>query len=200
VSRSPAVFARVQWDTWRPPGWFDDAEFAATAQSFTSPDWVAIALNAYRARYQKDEQHNRATTRMPGAPARPNSSTPALMVQGGSDFCDQPQSLIQARVEGHAGDMTSDLLLRSASHDARPWDCLLARIRAPSLDRQIAAGCPPATSRLLAIRARQIVSPAGRRGLAEGWEHVLDLARRPPVPRPPRGPLCRDLDSEGCYR
>jgi hypothetical protein len=88
--------------------------------------------------------------------------------------------------------MTSDLLLRSASHDARPWDCLLARLRAPSLDRQIAAGCPPATSRLLAIRARQIVSPAGRRGLAQGWEHVLDLARRPPVPRPPRGPLCRD--------
>jgi hypothetical protein len=50
VSRNPAVFARVQWDAWRPPGWFDDAEFAATAQSFTSPDWVAITLNVYRAR------------------------------------------------------------------------------------------------------------------------------------------------------
>lgn len=69
---------------------------------------------------------------------------------------------------------------------------MLAPVRAPSLDRQIVAGCPPRSGRALAIRARQIVSPAGRRGLAQGWEHVLDLGRRPPVPRTPRGPLCRD--------
>jgi hypothetical protein len=87
--------------------------------------------------------------------------------------------------------MTTDLLLRSASQDYRPWDRLLARVRAPSLDRQLVAGCPPGSSRALAIRARQIVSPAGRRGLAQGWEHVLDLAREPLVPRTTRGPLCR---------
>jgi hypothetical protein len=86
--------------------------------------------------------------------------------------------------------MTTDLL-RSASQDHRPWDRLLARVRAPSLDRQLVAGCPPGSSRALAIRARQIVSPAGRRGLAQGWEHVLDLAREPLVPRTTRGPLCR---------
>jgi hypothetical protein len=98
--------------------------------------------------------------------------------------------LTGARVEGHDREMNTDKL-RSASGDHQPWNRLLARVRAPSLDRQLLAGCPPGSSRALAIRARQIVSPAGRRGLAQGWEHVLDLGRRPPVPRTPRGPLCR---------
>jgi hypothetical protein len=87
--------------------------------------------------------------------------------------------------------MTNNLLLRPALHDNRPWDGFLARLRAPSLDRQLAAGCPPGSSRILALRAEQILSPAGRRELARNWGHVLDLARRPPVPRTPRGPLCR---------
>src|ERR1022692_1233057 len=99
--------------------------------------------------------------------------------------------LTGARVEAHAGGMTNNLLLRSAPHGNRPWDRFLARVRAPSLDRQLAAGSPPGSSRALAIRARRILSPAGRRELARGWDHVLDLARRPPVPRTPRGPLCR---------
>jgi|CZKW01.1.fsa_nt_gi hypothetical protein len=99
--------------------------------------------------------------------------------------------LTAARVEAHAAEMTTYLLLRSAPHGNRPWDRFLARVRAPSLDRRLAAGCPPGSSRVLAIRARQILSPAGRRELAQSWNHVLDLARRPPVPRTPRAPLCR---------
>ena len=100
--------------------------------------------------------------------------------------------LIRARVEAHDGNMTTDQLPRSASHDSRRWDHWLARMRAPSLDQQLAAGYPAAASRLLALRAREIVSPAGRWELARRWEHVLDQGRRPPVPRTPRAPLCRD--------
>ena len=85
--------------------------------------------------------------------------------------------LIRAGVEAHDGDMTTDQLPRSASRDSRRWDRWQARVRAPSLDRQLAAGCPAAASRLLALRAREIVSPAGRRELAQHWEHVLDQAR-----------------------
>jgi hypothetical protein len=87
--------------------------------------------------------------------------------------------------------MTTDLLLRPASYDHRPWDRLLARVRAPSLDRQLAEGRSPGSSPALAIRAQEIISPAGRRELAQRWEHVLDLAGRPPVPLTPRGPLRR---------
>ncbi len=99
--------------------------------------------------------------------------------------------LIRARVEAHDGDMTTDQLPRSASHDRRRLDRWLARVRAPSLDQQLAAGRPAAAG-LLALRAREIASPAGRREIARGWEHVLHQAARPPVPRTPRAPLCRD--------
>jgi hypothetical protein len=92
--------------------------------------------------------------------------------------------------------MNTGRLYRSAAHDAaprhaRPWDRLLARALASSLDRQLAAGRPPASSHALAIRAREIVSPAARRDLARRWADVLDRAGRRPVPRSPRAPLRR---------
>lgn len=88
--------------------------------------------------------------------------------------------------------MTTDQLLRSVPDRHRPWDRWLARVSTPFLDHQLAAGCPEGTSRVLAVRAQQISSPAGRRELARLWEHVLDQAARPPAPRTPRAPLCRD--------
>src|SRR5436190_15758953 len=51
----PLAGRRIQWDTWSPPGWFDEDEFEATARSFTNPDWVAITLNAYRSRFLADK-------------------------------------------------------------------------------------------------------------------------------------------------
>ena len=71
------------------------------------------------------------------------------------------------------------------------WDGFLARLLAPSLDRQLATGHLHRSDNARAIRAQQVVSPAGRRELAQRWIDVLDLAGRPPVPRTPRGPLCR---------
>lgn len=101
-------------------------------------------------------------------------------------------TLFQAGVEAHHEDMTTDLLPGSGSRGHRFWDRWLARAYAPSLDSQLAAGWPPGTSRLLAIRAQEITSPAGRTELVRGWGYVLDRARRPAVPRTPRAPLCRN--------
>jgi hypothetical protein len=69
---------------------------------------------------------------------------------------------------------------------------LLSRLRSDSLDRQLAAGTPPGWSRTLAARADYLTSPEHTRGLAEDWEHLLHVARRPAVMRTPRTPLCRD--------
>jgi hypothetical protein len=100
------------------------------------------------------------------------------------------------------GHMAHNLLLRSAPHDRRPWDGFLARLRVPSVDRQLATRRQPGSARALAIRARRILSLAGRRKLAQSWSHVLDLDRRPPVARTPRGPLCsrRIAAAEGDLR
>jgi hypothetical protein len=54
-----AGFARIQRGTWSPPGWFDDAEFAATAESFANPDWVPITLYAYRSCFLAGQERDR---------------------------------------------------------------------------------------------------------------------------------------------
>ncbi len=92
--------------------------------------------------------------------------------------------------------MKAELLHESPAHDPapkheRPWDRLLAGALAPSLDRQLAAGYPPRSSRALAVRAREITTQAARRELAQRWTSVLDHARRRPVPRFVHVPLHR---------
>jgi hypothetical protein len=60
----------------------------------------------------------------------------------------------------------------------RLGDGALARFYGASLDASLAAGRPPESSRLLAARARDIVSLRRRRSMAGHWEHVLRVARR----------------------
>ena len=90
--------------------------------------------------------------------------------------------------------MNTGLPYRSAAHEAAPKhehasDRLRARALASSLDRQLAAGLPARASNVLAIRAREIVSPSVRRDLAQSWANVLNRAGRRPVPLSPRVPL-----------
>ncbi len=73
----------------------------------------------------------------------------------------------------------------------RRWGRLVARLLAPSLDRQLAQGRSSESSRLLAVRAHLLVSPAVRHALARNWEDLLVRARTPPVPRDPRVPINR---------
>lgn len=92
--------------------------------------------------------------------------------------------------------MKAELMYESAAHHSapkleRPWDRVLAGALAPSLDRQLAAGRPPRSGLALAMRAREIATPAARRELARRWTNVLDQARQQPVPRFVRAPLQR---------
>lgn len=91
VRADPKGFARLQWETWSPPGWFDDEEFARSAASFDNPDWLPITLNGYRRRWRQDEASDPAYAQL-----RQQLSTigrigvPTLMLQGGADLCDEP--------------------------------------------------------------------------------------------------------------
>jgi hypothetical protein len=58
-----------------------------------------------------------------------------------------------------------------------PADRVRARAFGASLDAMLAAGVPPESSRLLATRARDIVSLPRRQALARDWEHLLRVAR-----------------------
>jgi pimeloyl-ACP methyl ester carboxylesterase len=91
VRRNPIAFARAQWDTWSPAGWFDEPEFLSTAASFAGPDWVAITLSSYRARWCEGEAWD---SRYDALQQRLGEveylSTPTLMIQGLSDTCVLP--------------------------------------------------------------------------------------------------------------
>jgi len=92
VRRDPVRFPRIQWDTWSPPGWFNEDQFAATAEGFSHPDWIAITLNAYRARWvQGEEMDSRYETLQRRLGAVERLSIPTLMIQGASDYCDDPK-------------------------------------------------------------------------------------------------------------
>lgn len=93
IRADPKGFARIQWDTWSPPGWFDDAEFNVTARAFENPDWVPITLNGYRRRWRQDEpsdsDYDALYARLCGID---RLHTPTLMLQGAVDLCDEPDS------------------------------------------------------------------------------------------------------------
>jgi pimeloyl-ACP methyl ester carboxylesterase len=74
--------------------WFDEVEFAKTAESFSNPDWVAITLNACRSRWLEgeewDSRYEDVQQRLEAVEAL---STPTLMIQGAADYCDPPSEL-----------------------------------------------------------------------------------------------------------
>jgi pimeloyl-ACP methyl ester carboxylesterase len=89
VKTDPIGFARLQWQKWIPPGWFDEK----TAAHFSSPDWSAVTLNAYRSRWCKgevsDARYDNLRLRLEEVE---NLATPTLMIQGLSDYCDAPEA------------------------------------------------------------------------------------------------------------
>ncbi len=92
VHADPVGFARIQWGTWSPMGWFTEEEFAETAKSFTNPDWVAVTLNSYRSRWRLGEPKAEQTDpRYDALQAKVKSveklSTPTLLIHGAVDTC-----------------------------------------------------------------------------------------------------------------
>jgi pimeloyl-ACP methyl ester carboxylesterase len=86
VAKDPKGFARIQWETWSPPGWFDEATFEAVARSFENPDWLAITLSGYRSRWRDGELHDPRYNAVHARIASTESlAVPTLMIQGGKD-------------------------------------------------------------------------------------------------------------------
>ncbi|EGD06298.1 putative hydrolase, partial [Burkholderia sp. TJI49] len=86
------AFARLMWDTWSPSGWYCDDAFDAASAAFDGPDWIDVVLHSYRHRWGF----------APGAPAyadddarlnpAPVLSVPTLVLHGGADACNHPDS------------------------------------------------------------------------------------------------------------
>jgi pimeloyl-ACP methyl ester carboxylesterase len=92
VRGDPVAFARIMWETWSPPGWFDDAVFDATAVSFKNADWPAVTLHSYRVRWGEAEPDPSYADLERRKNAVRAISVPTLMIQGGDDRCVMPAS------------------------------------------------------------------------------------------------------------
>jgi pimeloyl-ACP methyl ester carboxylesterase len=90
VKSDPVGFARIQWETWSPTGWFEEAAFERVAESFRNPDWAAITLHGYRSRWQSEPLDPRYQAQRTTVADTEHLGVPALMVQGCADACDPP--------------------------------------------------------------------------------------------------------------
>src|ERR1700735_3950446 len=90
-------------------------------------------------------------------------------------------------VPGRRGAETASLLLIDPQHPHgliaranRRWVRMVVSLLGSTLDAQLARGRPPESNRLLAARAQILVSPAGRRDLAQHWANLLERAGETP--------------------
>jgi pimeloyl-ACP methyl ester carboxylesterase len=90
VRANPIGFARHQWTSWSPRGWFSEAEFEATAESFRNPDWTAITLHAYQSRWRPELADERYLPLKLRLASIETIATPTLMIQGDVDNCNPP--------------------------------------------------------------------------------------------------------------
>ena len=85
VHKDPKSFARAQWETWAPQGWFSEAEFETTAASFENPDWADITVHSYRVRWAEADKDPRYAALDDKAMAAQAINVPTPMIQGGAD-------------------------------------------------------------------------------------------------------------------
>jgi len=88
VRQDPIGFARLQWEAWSPAGWFKDADFAKTAESFLNPDWVAITLHGYRSRWAETPVDHRYDAQQAKIERSEKLETPYLTIVGDKDGAD----------------------------------------------------------------------------------------------------------------
>jgi pimeloyl-ACP methyl ester carboxylesterase len=85
VRKDGKAFARIQWETWAPQGWFKAADFEVTAKSFENPDWPAITVHSYSVRWGEADKDPRYRDLDRRAKSAQTISVPTLMIQGGAD-------------------------------------------------------------------------------------------------------------------
>jgi hypothetical protein len=82
-----------------------------------------------------------------------------------------------------AAAQASHLVVSRRRHGQPPFASMVARLRAPSLDQQLALGVEPWRSSIHAARARQLTSDRARRKLGRSLERLIEEAEAPPQRR-----------------
>ena len=92
VRKDGRGFARIMWDTWSPPGWFDQGTFDRVAASFENPDWVEVTLHSYRSRWGEAEPDPASSWLDEMVKATKTLALPAIYLQGELDGVNPPET------------------------------------------------------------------------------------------------------------
>ena len=85
-------FARMMWDTWAPPGWYEAEEFEQTAQAFDNADWADITLHSYRHRWGHAPGDPRYAGEELQLNPAPVLAVPTLLLHGAVDGVNNPDT------------------------------------------------------------------------------------------------------------
>ena len=123
-------FARMMWDTWSPPGWYQPDEFEATAQAFDNADWADITLHSYRHRWGHAPGDPRYAQDELALNPAPVLDVPTLLLHGAIDGVNHPDT--SHGKEAFFRGVYERKLLAGAGHFPQrevPNDVLVAMIR-----------------------------------------------------------------------
>lgn len=83
----PVAFARRQWDTWSPRGWYTEQDFAAAAQSWAGKDFADVVLHSYRSRWGHAAMDPKYGVLQARFEAANTLDVPTLLIHGLEDRC-----------------------------------------------------------------------------------------------------------------
>ncbi len=86
------AFTRRMWDTWAPAGWYEEAEFAATAAAFDNEDWPDVVLHSYRHRWGHAPGDPHYAADDAALTPAPMLAVPTLVLHGAADSCNHPDT------------------------------------------------------------------------------------------------------------
>lgn len=86
------AFTRMMWNTWAPAGWYENAEFEATAAAFDNADWPHVVLHSYRHRWGYAPGDPRYAADDAALHPAPVLSVPTLVLHGTADTCNHPDT------------------------------------------------------------------------------------------------------------
>ncbi|KQO80035.1 alpha/beta hydrolase [Rhizobium sp. Leaf262] len=91
IAEDPQGFARIQWENWGPEGWFDETTFNEVSKSFENPDWVAVTLHSYRARWGEADIDPASQWLEDRIRETKSLSLPTIYIQGLEDGVNPPE-------------------------------------------------------------------------------------------------------------
>jgi pimeloyl-ACP methyl ester carboxylesterase len=91
LERNRASLCRLLWRLWSPTWRFSDDEYARTAASFESPDFVEVVIHSYRHRFGLVPGDPALETMEQRLAAQPDLAIPAVTLAGADDGVDPPK-------------------------------------------------------------------------------------------------------------